>query len=862
MNEDLLKAIYDDYLSDKGTYDQFKTDMRNPDVRRFVYEDYLKDKGTYDQFNRDLGLLNDTQPKEEEEETNPFYKKLDGLGSFGKIIKGGLKGIEKIGTAINQGIDQGANVSEAINAMTGNTLDQTEAEELSKILLNSNGSKLVKKSGKLVPAEGTYTEKFMQEGGEKKMSLMEHAGLIIESMAQSGAMMLRGAIDVFTEKESAAIIAGGAGVGAATSVGLGSIIPGAGNILTGTLGAFSGSMGALSSQLEAAGVFYDELNKELIKRGKDITANNILEIVNNEEWSSRTGKKASVKGATVGTIDGLTMMVTAGLGGKAGSKVIGNLLSKEGAKSIFKTAVKTELADAVGGGAGEALSQKAIGEDIDWKGVYLEVAGSTIGFATAGHAYTKAILDTKRQVKEATIKGEPVSEIDKKVAEKPLSAPYLVDAITEEREAIEKGDLDLHKTAVEKQKISLAGVAPILNKEQFVEQIEALQQTHDISDEEKAGLYSEFDKYKGYSDSIPLDVVPSIKSMAIIEIDEREIKKVEIARLQDLINKSDESIKPRFQTQIDELNGQIDVHNENINKIIDNKEIKVKQDINDDEFNSFIDKNEVSAERLSDIAKKIKNKENLSERENAIFIANTNEVNNIIKTDGVIEGVNDGVNPVVLEDKLSELESLTKDMSSKIRNASKTDERLGDVKTTSLLSDFFDKMGEFDSNRINDKTNYIKEFTNLLNRKDFNESFSGRVNKKNKAILEVLGDGDLEQGRKVIETVKTAYNEFKNIQAVNLKANVNKSEISTEEQLDTKISDIETKKVSDIKTTLTNIKNFQKPEIKLSEFPSDKIKRTEKENLRKTIEEANSKINEEFSEFQKMLDNIKKNDCI
>lgn len=808
MNEELIKGLYDKHFSTKGDYESFRSDfMSNEELRKGTFNKYLSERGTYDQFNRDLGLLNDTQPKPIEEETNPFYKKLDGLGSFGKIIKSGLKGVERIGTAISQGIDQGSNVSEAVNALAGGSLDQAEAEELSKILLNSNGSKSVRKSGKLVPAEGTFTEDFMKDEGVDniKKSPFKLVGLFLESMAQSGAMMIRGAIDVFTDGESAAIAGGSAALGAAG----GSAVPFVGT----SGGALAGLMGATSAQLEAAGILYDELNQELVKRNKDINANNILEIFNDDDWLNRTRKKASVKGAIVGGIDFAVMAITAGMGKGAGSQVTKGLFSKEAAKAGFKTGIKSELLDAAGGAGGEGLSEIAIGNKADSKSMFLEAFGSVGGVATAGYGYTKAVLDTKKAVKESVIKGEPVSELDKKVAEKPLSAPYLVDAITEEREAIEKGDLDLHKTAVEKQKISLAGVAPILNKEQFVEQIEALQQTHDISDEEKVGLYGEFDKFKGYSESIPLEILPTIKSMAIIEIDEREIKKVEIARLQDLMNKSDESIKPRFQTQIDELNGQIDVHNENINKIIDNKEIK------------------------------------------------TDGVN-----DGVVEGVNEGVNqdidPVVLKDKLSELESLTKDMSSKIRNASKTDERLGDVKTTSLLSDFFDKMGEFDSNRINDKTNYIKEFTNLLNRKDFNESFSGRVNKKNKAILEVLGDGDLEQGRKVIETVKTAYNEFKNIQAVNLKANVNKSEISTEEQLDTKISDIETKKVSDIKTTLTNIKNFQKPEIKLSEFPSDKIKRTEKENLRKTIEEANSKINEEFSEFQKMLDNIKKNDCI
>src|SRR5690606_33654946 len=53
-------------------------------------------------------------------------------------------------------------------------------------------------------------------------------------------------------------------------------------------------------------------------------------------------------------------------------------------------------------------------------------------------------------------------------------------------------------------------------------------------------------------------------------------------------------------------------------------------EIEDSEYNDFVDNGEVSEERLSDIANKVKNQEELSERENAIFTDKTAEINNLI----------------------------------------------------------------------------------------------------------------------------------------------------------------------------------------------------------------------------------------
>lgn len=53
-------------------------------------------------------------------------------------------------------------------------------------------------------------------------------------------------------------------------------------------------------------------------------------------------------------------------------------------------------------------------------------------------------------------------------------------------------------------------------------------------------------------------------------------------------------------------------------------------EIEDSEYNDFVDNGEVSEKRLIDIANKVKNQEELSERENAIFTDKTAEINNLI----------------------------------------------------------------------------------------------------------------------------------------------------------------------------------------------------------------------------------------
>lgn len=66
--------------------------------------------------------------------------------------------------------------------------------------------------------------------------------------------------------------------------------------------------------------------------------------------------------------------------------------------------------------------------------------------------------------------------------------------------------------------------------------------------------------------------------------------------------------------------------------------------VTDEEFNNFIDSGVVTDERLRGIAEKVKNRENLSQRETAIFVDKTSEINDIIAKGANLsgKGTNDG----------------------------------------------------------------------------------------------------------------------------------------------------------------------------------------------------------------------------
>ena len=165
------------------------------------------------------------------------------------------------------------------------------------------------------------------------------------------------------------VIATGAGYGAATGAVAGGVgaAPGA---LAGAAAAIPYAFAAAGTAVEMGATFAELLQEEI--GDEELTAENIREVLNNEEKYTRIRNKALARGITIGAIDALT--------GKIGGKVAGSIVTKGGkqaAKEATKSTVAKSIAassgiEAVGGSFGEATARGVIGQDMDISEIALE----------------------------------------------------------------------------------------------------------------------------------------------------------------------------------------------------------------------------------------------------------------------------------------------------------------------------------------------------------------------------------------------------------------------------------------------------------------------------------------------------------
>ena len=166
-----------------------------------------------------------------------------------------------------------------------------------------------------------------------------------------------------------AAITTGAGYGAATGLAAGGVgaAPGA---LAGAAAAIPYAFAAAGTAVEMGATFAELLQEEV--GDQELTAENIREVLNNEEKYTRIRNKALARGITIGAIDAFT--------GKVGGKVASKILTK-GGKQAAKEATKATVAksvaaasgiEAVGGSVGEATARGVIGQDMDVSEIALE----------------------------------------------------------------------------------------------------------------------------------------------------------------------------------------------------------------------------------------------------------------------------------------------------------------------------------------------------------------------------------------------------------------------------------------------------------------------------------------------------------
>ena len=259
MNEELIKAIHGKFYSTTD-YETFKTDFSNtPELRRAIHTKYLADKSSYNDFEIDLGFK---QPPVTRDVDDDFSNTLKDIPVAGGLLNAGYKALKR---AINTGLSQGSSLGEGMDALfKGNGLTDDEVQAIALI---------TQKTKEETEGDNSLSAKYSR--GED-MSLAELGGAFAEIAVQSGAGMVRGLLDAFTNSRTAGIIAGTAGAGAAA----GSVIPGLGTLS----GGIGGTLTALSGTQEAAGILFGDINQTLSEKGLPINSKNV-----NLFWRMKNG---------------------------------------------------------------------------------------------------------------------------------------------------------------------------------------------------------------------------------------------------------------------------------------------------------------------------------------------------------------------------------------------------------------------------------------------------------------------------------------------------------------------------------------------------------------------------------------------
>jgi hypothetical protein len=584
MNEEAIKAIWEQDFKDRVAYPEFRKEFDKPEVRQAIHKEYYGDRVDFNKFETDLGFSqkpSNTQQSAQPtqgatdqsteqaaaQQDNTPEPESDFHKALGKLPFGGI--LQKGADAITRGLHQGSQLSEGIDALVaGKNLDEQQTQAVADIL---------KQNKRDTESDKSITSKFMKD---EHLTLPEWAGFVAETVVQSGAMMLRGFFDAFSNTSSSRVLAGGA----ASGIAVGSFLPGIGNIA----GLTSGTLGSVSGMMEASGMYFDELQQEIDKRKLPLNASSVKQVISDDAWLSRVRERATVKGLVVGSVDA----ITAGLSAKLGSKLKDEIIKKglEGTplrKAVAKTAGKVLLNEMAGGGGGEAASEVAIGDPLDYHQIVPELVGELGGGANVvtpflgegGSEVRAAIAEAKeRKIKEAGKTPPPSGPAApaapaEDLADKSLSIGDVIDAHTKLTINRDKDTNMIDQAMLDH---SLSDMAVRHTKEEFNAMLEIQAKAEGLSAEEVQSISGKFDEAKQIADKFntpDLMADPSTRSLAVkARLDANRVQS-QIDETTKAMDSADEAVKPQWKAKLDDLNTQLKAHNDTISAIVNKKPV-------------------------------------------------------------------------------------------------------------------------------------------------------------------------------------------------------------------------------------------------------------------------------------------------
>jgi hypothetical protein len=396
MNEEAIKLAYDLFVADGYTksIDEFKKLMReNPNGREVAYNLFVND-GYQKSINDFSVLMGATESLGVTPEAEfPVKKKEDGTspsldttlqsnyqqpteedyftGGFGDFLRGmdeviplGIGDfIDDLSRSVASGYRQGQLSENASDLLLRGSM--ATDEDLQSFIAANKDAQGLGPSDEMMDYQKTY-----EENGKGILGVIlgiaKNPTVIPELILSSMTGM---ATNTDALAAGGAAIATGAGYGAATGAVAGGVgaAPGA---LAGAAAAIPYAFAAAGTAVEMGATFAELLQEEV--GDQELTAENIREVLNDEEKYTRIRNKALARGITIGAIDAFT--------GKVGGKVASKILTK-GGKQAAKEATKATVAksvaaasgiEAVGGSVGEATARGVIGQDMDVSEIALE----------------------------------------------------------------------------------------------------------------------------------------------------------------------------------------------------------------------------------------------------------------------------------------------------------------------------------------------------------------------------------------------------------------------------------------------------------------------------------------------------------
>jgi len=342
-------------------------------------------------------------------ESNPIHRLVGGLAGFLGYdsylddIKSGY-GIR--GDVQNTMYDAfgGENLESMLGEMgLGNGFDaeDVDPEKLRQFVVAAQAMEMTPESQDYLDWENAYQENYLENLKKGHGSLKANTLALMTATGSNFAGMTSAAVKSMAQMFNSSSFKAGVGAVGTVAAGTAAATGGTGLpslLLTGPAAYF----GASGVAMENAMTFTNLISEQLQEKGLEMTSENIIDLLNNEEDQRRITNISLGRGMTIGAVEGMFSLV----GAKGAGNVFSRVSSKVGTSLTGRLAAGTAAstvggaAEILGGGIGEAAGMTIEGKALDAKEIWLE---SFAGLGTAPVTTTAGVIDTMLKPPKYTI---------------------------------------------------------------------------------------------------------------------------------------------------------------------------------------------------------------------------------------------------------------------------------------------------------------------------------------------------------------------------------------------------------------------------------------------------------------------------